>query len=235
MQTLAQAMSRSPYPGRGIVLGLSGDGKHAVAAYFIMGRSENSRNRIFVAEGDDLRTQAFDASKVADPSLIIYRPVWTHGPSLVVTNGDQTETIREALLDGRSFESALRTRTFEPDAPNWTPRISGLMTIQPGGCRYTLSLLKSADGDPEGCLRFFYEYDTPRPGTGHFLHTYANDGDPLPSFIGEPEPVLLNGDLEDTADVLWQNLNESNKVSLFVRFTDCQNGTYQQRILNKHI
>ena len=209
-------LSGNPYPGRGIVLGQTADGSQNVAAYFIMGRSENSRNRIFVKEPDGIRTQAHDPAKLEDPSLIIYHPVRQFGRGLVVTNGDQTDTIRDFLEQGLPFEQALRTREFEPDGPNWTPRISGLLS--PDGS-YKLSILKSADAQGSGCARYTFEYPG-LPGVGHFLHTYVTDGNPIPTFQGEPERVAIQGTLEEFAGMIWDNLNEANKISLYVRFTD---------------
>ena len=228
---LTELLRSNPYPGRGIVLGRSADDTKAVIAYFIMGRSENSRNRVFVETPDGIRTQAFDPSKMTDPSLIIYHPVRKVGRGLVVTNGDQTDTVRDGLLAGRTFASALHTRTFEPDAPNYTPRISGLLS--PDGS-FKLSILKSADGDPSCCQRFFYTYDHPLAGEGRFIHTYKGDGEPLPSFEGEPVRVALTApDPEALADELWTALNEDNKVSLFVRYIDLADGTHRDAIRNK--
>ena len=228
--SLREKLASNPYPGRGIVLGMSADGKTSVAAYFIMGRSVNSRNRVFLSEPDGIRTEAYDASKLADPSLIIYHPVRELGHSLIVTNGDQTDTIREYLEQGLSMEQALRSRAFEPDGPNWTPRISGL--VCPDGS-YKLSILKSADATGSACARLFFEYPA-LPGQGHFLHTYVTDGNPIPTFCGEPERVAIEGDIDAFTAQLWDGLNEDNKISLFVRFTDLQTRKYQQRIVNKH-
>ena len=229
---LAALLRGNPYPGRGIVLGRSPDGEKAVIAYFIMGRSENSRNRVFVETPDGIRTQAFDPSKMTDPSLIIYAPVRVFGSATVVTNGDQTDTIREGLAAGRSFAEALRTRTFEPDRPNYTPRISGLVDKDGG---YTLSILKSADGDPASCRRYFFEYGDPLAGQGHYIHTYMGDGDPLPSFEGEPEQVSIPcATAGELADLVWDSLNGDNKVSLFVRYIDLATGTWESVIKNKH-
>ena len=228
---ITQLLKGNPYPGRGIVLGRSADNKYAVAAYFIMGRSENSRNRVFTVTEDGIRTEAHDPSKMTDPSLIIYHPVRQVGDSLVVTNGDQTDTVRDGLLAGKTFASSLHTREFEPDGPNYTPRISGL--ISPDGS-FKLSILKSADGDPGCCLRYFYTYDRPLAGEGRFIHTYMGDGNPLPSFEGEPERVTLDApNAEALAEQLWEALNEDNKVSLFVRYTDLESGEYAQVIKNK--
>lgn len=232
-QDIAKLLRENAYPGRGILLGRSADGKHAVAAYFIMGRSENSRNRIFVTDGEGIRTEAFDPAKLSDPSLIIYSPVRVLGDTTIVTNGDQTDTIYEALEAGGTFEDALRTRTFEPDAPNFTPRISGL--AEPKNNRYRLSILKSAEGDPSSVRRYFFDYDAPRAGEGHFIHTYQGDGNPLPSFEGEPTPVAIEGDLNAFSYTIWENLNADNKVSLFTRSIDLETGAVSSLIFNKHM
>ena len=230
---LAQAVSATTYPGRGIVLGKSADGRCFYIAYFIMGRSENSRNRIFEDVGRGIRTKAFDESKMVDPSLIIYAPVRVFGDTHIVTNGDQTDTIYEALEAGGTFEDALRTRTFEPDAPNFTPRISGL--AEPKNNRYRLSILKSAEGDPSSVRRYFFDYDAPRAGEGHFIHTYQGDGNPLPSFEGEPTPVAIEGDLNAFSYTIWENLNADNKVSLFTHSIDLETGAVSSLIFNKHM
>jgi len=227
---LSALLRGNPYPGRGIVMGRTTDGKHAAIAYFIMGRSENSRNRVFVETPDGIRTQAFDPAKLSDPSLIIYAPVRRLGSYTIVTNGDQTDTIRDFLERGLPMEQALRTREFEPDGPNWTPRISGLLS--PDGS-YKLSILKSADAAGSGCLRQTFEYPG-QAGLGHFLHTYVTDGNPIPTFHGEPELVAIDGDIDTFTAALWENLNEDNKISLFVRFTDLATGTFTQRIINKY-
>ena len=223
-------LQNNSYPGRGIILGRSEDGKHSVAAYWIMGRSVNSRNRIFVQEPDGIRTEAFDPSKMEDPSLIIYHPVRTVGRGLIVTNGDQTDTIREFIEKGLPMEQALRTREFEPDDPNWTPRISGLLS--PDGS-YKLSILKSADAEGSGCLRQTFEYPG-QIGVGHFIHTYENDGNPLPSFAGEPKAVRISGDIESFSKMLWNALNADNKVSLFVRYIDLETNASESLIYNRH-
>ena len=228
--SMAEKLSANTYPGRGIVLGMTPDGTRSVAAYFIMGRSVNSRNRIFAEEPDGIRTEAYDPSLLADPSLIIYPPVRELGRGLIVTNGDQTDTIREYLERGQTFETALRTRGFEPDGPNWTPRISGLLS--PDGS-YKLSILKSADANGSACVRNYFTYP-PIPGLGHFIHTYVCDGNPIPSFQGEPERVALEDDIDVFTSQLWDNLNEDNKISLFVRYTDLKTRAYEQRIINKH-
>ncbi len=234
MQTkkLTDALSSTSYPGRGIILGKSDDGQSLVIAYFIMGRSENSRNRVFVEEGAGIKTKAFDESRMVDPSLIIYAPVRVLGHATVVTNGDQTDTIVEYMEQGKSFEDALRARTFEPDSPNFTPRISGL--VEPKHDRYRLSILKSADGDPSSVRRYFYEYEAPRAGLGHFIHTYRQDGNPLPSFDGEPEQVALEGDLDAFTTCVWNSLDSENKVSLFTRYICLKTGDAQTRIINKN-
>lgn len=228
---LFQLLGSNSYPGRGIILGRSADGQRAIAAYFIMGRSENSRNRVFVPTEDGIRTQAHDPSKMTDPTLIIYHPVREAGQGLIVTNGDQTDTIRDYLLEGRTFAGALRTREFEPDEPNYTPRISGLLS--PDGS-FQLSILKSAGGDPSCCCRYLYHYDNPPAGEGRFIHTYMGDGSPLPSFEGEPERVALDApDAESLAEQIWAALNPENKVSLFVRYTELAGGDHQDAIRNK--
>ena len=223
-------LRENAYPGRGIVLGLAPSGKKALIAYFIMGRSANSRNRIFAEEPDGIRTEAADPAKMEDPSLIIYHPVRQMGRGLIVTNGDQTDTILEFLERGLPMEQALRTREFEPDGPNWTPRISGLLS--PDGS-YKLSILKSADESGTRCLRQTFEYPG-QAGVGHFLHTYAGDGSPLPSFAGEPEQVAIGGDIDEFTDAVWNSLDEANRISLFVRFTDLETRAFQQRIVNKY-
>ena len=228
---LAEKLANNTYPGRGIVLGITPDGKKSVAAYFIMGRSVNSRNRIFALEPDGIRTEAHDPSLMKDPHLIIYHPVRTLGNGLIVTNGDQTDTIWEFAMRGESWETALRTRCFEDDGPNWTPRISG---IQAGNGSYKMSILKAADPEGKACARFFWEYPA-TAGLGHFLHTYVCDGNPvIPTFQGEPERVAIDGDIDAFTDMLWTNLNEANKISLFVRYTDIETGETEQRIINKH-
>ncbi len=227
---IKQDLAGNSYPGRGIVIGQSADGKQAVIAYFIMGRSENSRNRVFVEEGAGIRTQAFDPAKLADPSLVIYAPVRVLGEATIVTNGDQTDTVYDFLKEGKTFEEALRTREFEPDGPNWTPRISGLLS--PDGS-YKLSILKAADEAGTGCLRQTFEYPG-QPGLGHFIHTYKCDGDPIPSYEGEPTPVSIEGDIDAFTASLWENLNQDNKVSLFVRTIDLTTGGTETRIVNKN-
>ena len=233
LKTIEEALKQNSYPGRGILLGKSADGKNAVIAYFIMGRSENSRNRIFVPDGDGIRTQAYDPAKLSDPSLIIYSPVRVLGDTTVVTNGDQTDTVYEFLQKGKSFADALRTRTFEPDAPNYTPRISGLMHVNKDFA-YRLSILKSAGGNPDSVQRFFFQYNSPVSGQGHLIHTYRCDGNPIPSFEGEPTLVKVGSDLDAFTNTLWESLNEENKVSLFTRFIDLETGAANTRIVNKN-
>ncbi len=229
--SLEQKLSTNRYPGRGIVLGITPDGTRSVAAYFIMGRSVNSRNRIFALEPDGIRTEAHDPSLMKDPHLIIYHPVREAGSGLIVTNGDQTDTIWQYLARGESWEAALRTRQFEDDGPNWTPRISGLLA---GDGSYKMSILKSADAEGTACARFFYEYPA-IPGLGHFIHTYVCDGNPvIPTFQGEPERVAMDNDMDAFADMLWNNLNEDNKISLYVCYTDLKTGERTQKIFNKH-
>lgn len=224
-------LAANEYPGRGIILGKSEDNR-AVFAYFIMGRSTNSRNRVFETSDDDIRTKAFDESLLSDPSLIIYSPVRVLGKKIIVTNGDQTDTIYEYLKEKRSFEDALYTRTFEPDAPNFTPRISGLIDIE-SGLKLKLSILKSDEGDESQSLRFFYNYDNPKPGEGFLIHTYKENSDPLKSFEGEPIKVSLKGSIDEFSDSLWNSLNTDNKISLAVRYIDMATGKYEQIIKNK--
>lgn len=234
MLSLANELNSNTYPGRGIVIGKTKDGKKAVTAYFIMGRSNNSRNRVFVEEGEGIRTQAFDSSKLEDPSLIIYAPVRVLGNKIIVTNGDQTDTIYEGMDKQLTFEQSLRTREFEPDAPNYTPRISGIMHVENGKYNYAMSILKSNNGNPKACNRYTFAYENPVAGEGHFIHTYMHDGNPLPSFEGEPKLVEINGDIDEFTNMVWTNLNEDNKVSLFVRFIDIETGEYETRIVNKN-
>lgn len=232
--SLAQELSGTSYPGRGIIIGKSADGKYAVTAYFIMGRSENSRNRIFVEDGKGIRTQAFDPSKLSDPSLIIYAPVRVLGNKTIVTNGDQTDTIYDLMDRQQTFEQSLRTREFEPDAPNFTPRISGIMHIEKGFYNYAMSILKSNNGDPSSCNRYTFAYENPKAGEAHYIHTYMGDGNPLPSFEGEPTLVSIDGSIDSFTDLVWNNLNEDNKVSLFVRYINIESGEYETRIINKN-
>ena len=231
---IAQELSSNAYPGRGIVIGKSDCGKYAVTAYFIMGRSVNSRNRVFVEVGEGIRTQAFDPSKLEDPHLIIYAPVRVLGNKLIVTNGDQTDTIYELMDKQQTFEQSLRTREFEDDAPNYTPRISGILHFEDKGFNYAMSILKSANGDPSSCQRYTFAYANPIAGEGRFIHTYMGDGNPLPSFEGEPKLVGISGNIDQFTDMLWNSLNEANKVSLFVRYVELETGKYETRIINKN-
>jgi len=232
--SLQEELKGNSYPGRGIVIGESKDGCKAVTAYFIMGRSENSRNRVFVEDGEGIRTQAYDPSKLTDPSLIIYAPVRVLGNKTIVTNGDQTDTIYEGMDRQLTFEQSLRSRQFEPDAPNYTPRISGILHLENGGFNYAMSILKSRGGDPSACSRFTFAYENPIAGQGHFIHTYMGDGNPLPSFEGEPKQVEIPDDIDGFTDMLWNSLNMENKVSLFVRFISLRDGAYESRIVNKN-
>ena len=234
MLSSEKELQENSYPGRGIIIGRSADGKKAVTAYFIMGRSENSRNRVFVEDGEGIRTQAFDESKLTDPSLIIYAPVRVLGNKTIVTNGDQTDTIYEGMDRQMTFEQSLRSREFEPDAPNYTPRISGIMHVEGGKFNYAMSILKSRNGDPGSCCRYTFAYENAVPGEGHFIHTYMHDGNPLPSFEGEPKRIAIPDDMDAFADTLWSSLNEDNKVSLFVRYIDIATGTYESKIINKN-
>ena len=234
MISIEDELKNNSYPGRGIIIGKSADGTKAVTAYFIMGRSENSRNRIFVEEGKGIRTQAFDPSKLVDPSLIIYAPVRVLGNKTIVTNGDQTDTIYEGMDRQMTFEQSLRSREFEPDAPNYTPRISGIMHIENGGYNYAMSILKSNNGNPDSCHRYTFAYENPSAGEGHFIHTYMHDGDPLPSFEGEPKLISIPDDMDAFTELLWNSLNSENKVSLFVRYIDIATGAYETKIVNKN-
>ena len=234
MLSLEAELQSNAYPGRGIVIGKTPDGTKAVTAYFIRGRSENSRNRVFVEDGEGIRTQAFDPSKLSDPSLIIYAPVRVLGNKTIVTNGDQTDTIYELMDKQMTFEQSLRTREFEPDGPNYTPRISGIMHIKDGKYNYAMSILKSNNGNPDACNRYTFAYENPVAGEGHFIHTYKCDGNPLPSFEGEPKLVAIEDDMDAFADKIWKSLNEDNKVSLFVRYIDIATGKYESKIINKN-
>ncbi|MBQ9744371.1 MAG: IMP cyclohydrolase [Clostridia bacterium] len=235
VSTIANELNSLAYHGRGIIIGKSADAKKAVTAYFIMGRSENSRNRVFVAEGDAMRTKAFDESKMTDPHLIIYYPVRVLGNKTIVTNGDQTDTIYKLMDKQMTFEQALRTREFEDDKPNFTPRISGIIRREEDGMNFAMSILKSAEGDDSSCERFTYAYSNPKAGIAKFIHTYNGDGNPLPSFEGEPKTLELpDMDIDALADLIWTNLNEDNKVSLFVRYIDIATGEAETRIINKN-
>lgn len=234
MLSIEKELKENSYPGRGIVIGKSANGRYAVTAYFIMGRSENSRNRVFVEDGAGIRTQAFDPSKLSDPSLIIYAPVRVLGNKTIVTNGDQTDTIYELMDKQQTFEQALRTREFEPDAPNYTPRISGIMHVEDSTFNYAMSILKSNNGNGAACNRYTFAYNNPVDGEGHFIHTYQCDGNPLPSFEGEPKLVSIPDDMDAFTDTLWNSLNKDNKVSLFVRYIDIETGAYTSKIVNKN-
>ena len=231
MLSIEKELMGNSYPGRGIIIGKSADGRKAVTAYFIMGRSVNSRNRIFVEDGEGIRTQAFDPAKLTDPSLVIYAPVRVLGNKTIVTNGDQTDTIYEGMDRQMTFEQSLRSREFEPDGPNYTPRISGIMHIENGTYNYAMSILKSNNGSPDGCNRYTFAYEKPAAGEGHFIHTYRCDGDPLPSFEGEPKLIAVPDDMDAFTDLLWNSLNEENKVSLFVRYIDIATGAYETKIV----
>ena len=233
IKSIDKILSANEYPGRGIIVGMTEDSKKAVCAYFIMGRSVNSRNRVFVAEGEEMRTKAYDESKLTDPSLIIYYPVRKIGNKLIVTNGDQTDTVRDFIAEGKTFEEALETRCFEPDAPNFTPRISAEMTFEGGAFKYKMSILKAADAEGSACNRYTYNFE-PLAGAARFIHTYMENGDPIPSFEGEPEKVTLKGDIEELALDVWANLNEDNKVSLYVSFISLKDGSADTIIINKH-
>ena len=237
METIAfeKELTTLPYHGRGIMLGKSADGKKAVIAYFIMGRSENSRNRVFVEDGDGIRTQAFDESKMVDPHLIIYAPVRVLGNKTIVTNGDQTDTIYEGMDKQQTFEQSLRVRQYEPDGPNYTPRISGILHIEGGEFNYAMSILKSNNGNPDQNNRYTFAYENPIPGEGRFIHTYNKNENPLPSFEGEPRWIGVgNDDIDAFTAKVWEALNEDNKVSLFVRYIDIETGEYESRIVNKN-
>ena len=232
---ISDLLKSNPYPGRGIIIGKSADSKYAVTAYFIMGRSVNSRNRVFTATEDGIKTEAFDPSKLTDPHLIIYSPVRVLGNKTIVTNGDQTDTIYENMDKQQTFEMSLRGREFEDDAPNYTPRISGILHLENGEFNYAMSILKSADGNPDSCQRYTFAYSNPLAGDGRFIHTYMGDGNPLPSFEGEPEKIGIEGDIDSFTDMLWTSLNEENKVSLFVKFIDIATGEAETRIVNKNV
>lgn len=234
MLSIEEELKHNSYPGRGIMIGKTPDGTKAVAAYFIMGRSENSRNRVFVTEGEGIRTQAHDPSKVTDPSLIIYAPVRVLGNKTIVTNGDQTDTIYEGMDRQMTFEQSLRSREFEPDDPNYTPRISGILHIEDGSFNYAMSIIKSNSGNPDSCSRFTFAYEKPVNGEGRFIHTYMGDGNPLPSFEGEPKRIGMMDDIDAFTEMLWKSLNEENKVSLFVRYLDIATGKYETKIINKN-
>lgn len=233
--SIEKELRENPYPGRGIIIGRTPDGGKAAIAYFIMGRSENSRNRVFVEEGQGIKTQAFDPAKLTDPSLIIYSPVRVMGNKTIVTNGDQTDTIYELMDRQQTFEQALRTREFEPDGPNFTPRISGILHVENGDYNYAMSILKTDNGDDKTCNRYTFAYSSPRAGEGHFIHTYKENAEPLPSFEGEPKRVEIKGSLDEFTNMIWSSLNTENKVSLFTRYIDIETGKYEQRIVNKNV
>ena len=233
VQNLGENLKNNTYPGRGIVVGKSADGKKAVTAYFIMGRSENSRNRVFIENGEEVIIHPFDASKVEDPSLIIYSPIRKYENTLIVTNGDQTDTIYDGLVAGKAFEEALRSREFEPDAPNFTPRISAALAFDNKDFTYKMSILKSADAEGSACNRYTFEYAS-IAGLGHFIHTYNCDGNPIPTFTGEPERVQIPDDIDEFCNMIWENLNENNKISLYVRFVDLESGNITNRMINKN-
>ena len=236
ISSIKEELNSLAYHGRGIIIGKSADAKKAITAYFIMGRSENSRNRVFVAEGEAMRTKAYDESKMTDPHLIIYYPVRVLGNKTIVTNGDQTDTIYELMDKQMTFEQALRTREFEDDKPNFTPRISGIIRREAEGMNFALSILKSAEGDDSSCERFTYAYSNPKAGFAKFIHTYNGDGNPLPSFEGEPKTLILPDlDIDELTELIWTNLNEDNKVSLFVRYIDLESGETDTRIVNKNV
>ncbi|MCH4038401.1 MAG: IMP cyclohydrolase [Eubacteriales bacterium] len=234
IRNLEELLAGNTYPGRGIMLGRTADGTHAAIAYFIMGRSENSRNRVFVKDGEGIRTQAYDESKMEDPSLIIYAPVRVLGNRTIVTNGDQTDTVYDGLKKGLTFEQSLRVRRFEPDGPNYTPRISGVVTVQDGQLDYAISILKSSDGNPDSDCRYTFTYTPAVAGEGRFISTYLHDDNPLPSFEGEPVRVFCGNDIDAFTDGIWNALNADNKVSLFTRFIDIKTGSYESRIVNKN-
>ena len=230
---LSEELKNNAYPGRGIVIGKTPDGKQAVTAYFIMGRSSNSRNRVFVEEGEGIRTQAFDPSKLEDPSLIIYAPVRVLGNKTIVTNGDQTDTVNDGIVTGKSFSESLESREFEPDAPNFTPRISGMLTFGENDFKYEMSILKSLDENGSDCARYTFSYPS-KAGLGHFIHTYVTDGNPIPTFQGEPERVAIPDSIDEFADEIWNYLDENNKISLYVRYTDLTDGSYEEKLINKN-
>lgn len=235
IESLKKELTENTYPGRGIIAGVSENGKYAVSAYWTMGRSAGSRNRVFVETEDGIKTQAFDPTLIAgDPSLIIYRAVRILGSKTIVTNGDQTDTIYDGLKEGKTFEQSLRSRKYEHDAPNYTPRISSILNVENGRYDYAISILKSDNGNPDNCLRFTFSYDNPQAGKGHYIHTYLGDGNPLPSYEGEPTLVEIKGDIDTFTNNVWSWLNEQNKVSLFVRFIDIKTGKYETRIINKN-
>lgn len=231
---IGEIIKDNTYVGRGIIVGKTADGKKAATAYFIMGRSENSRNRVFVENGEEVIIHPYDASKVEDPSLIIYSPIRVIENNLIVTNGDQTDTIYDFVKDGKTFDQALETREFEPDAPNFTPRISAILTFDEGDFTYEMSILKSADAEGTACNRYTYSYPSLK-GLGHFIHTYQHDGNPIPTFCGEPERVVIPDNIDEFTKDIWENLNEQNKISLYVRYVDLENGEIENRMINKYV
>ena len=233
VNNIGELIKDNSYVGRGIVIGKSEDGRKAVFAYFIMGRSENSRNRIFVEKGEEVIIYPFDESKVEDPSLIIYSPVKVIDNKVIVTNGDQTDTIYDYIKEGKSFKDALKTREFEPDAPNFTPRISGIMEFEDGDFTYEMSILKSIDEVGSDCARYNFSYPS-KSGLGHFIHTYNHDGNPIPTFTGEPERVIIPNDIDEFTNLIWKNLNENNKISLYVRYMDIETKNIENRMINKN-
>lgn len=235
LKSLKKELESNAYPGRGIIIGKSKDGKYAVTAYFIMGRSENSRNRIFIEDGKGIRTQAYDPSKLTDPSLIIYTPVRILGNKTIISNGDHTDTIYEGMDKQLTFEQSLRIREFEPDAPNYTPRISGIMHIENDSFNYAMSILKSNNGNPNSCNRYTFAYTNPTAGEGHFIHTYKCDGNPLPSFEGEPKLIEIDNDIDEFANLIWSSLNKENKISLFVRYINIETEEVKSKVINKNI
>ena len=233
IKSMGERIQGNPYVGRGIVIGKTADGKCAATAYFIMGRSENSRNRVFTKKNGDIYTEPFDASKVEDPSLIIYAALRTYKNQLIVTNGDQTDTIYKGLTEGKEFEKSLRTRAFEPDAPNLTPRISGILNFTKNDFTYKMSILKSLDAEGSDCARYTFDYPT-KAGLGHFIHTYVTDGNPIPTFQGEPERISIPDDIDAFTSDIWENLDANNKISLYVRYVNLEDGTYTERMINKN-
>ena len=233
IKSMKDRISGNPYVGRGIVIGKSSDGKKAAAAYFIMGRSANSRNRVFTVKNGEVFTELFDASKVEDPSLIIYAALRKFENKLIVTNGDQTDTIYDGIVTGKSFSESLESREFEPDAPNFTPRISGILTFGENNFKYEMSILKSLDENGSDCARYTFSYPS-KSGFGHFIHTYVTDGNPIPTFQGEPERVAIPDSIDEFADEIWNNLDENNKISLYVRYTDLTDGSYEEKLINKN-
>lgn len=233
VNSIHDTLAGNPYVGRGIMIGMTEDKKHAAFGYFIMGRSENSRNRVFISEGRDMKTHPFDASKVENPSLIIYYPIRDLGKIVIVTNGDQTDTIRDFILNGSTFEAALDTREFEPDGPNWTPRISGILYLGDDSFKYKMSILKSIDAEGSDCVRETFSYPA-KAGLGHFIHTYVTDGNPIPTFVGEPERISIPNCLDEFTSSIWDNLDENNKISLYTRFIDLETGDIEESLINKH-